>query len=278
MKRIIFTLIFVKFLFTPTMSNEPGDTKRTRLDRVDFIALYNKLWQEDSNDIYNIREEPMILLVGEEYSKFYSFDTHFLHDSILPRYPVEQWKSVAFSGNRPATNVFYRIFKNKNENSLEFFQSVGIDPFKYTMPLNAFQWNILPDTKQMFGYSVQKATTSFAGRDWVAWFAAEIPISDGPYKFNGLPGLIVLLHDTRNHYRFALTSFTKSQGERYLQKTGTEVNYFHTTRKRMIEMSRRFVQDPFSFMPNITPMGGVAQRQAVLDRMRRRNNLLELRY
>ena len=106
---------------------------------------------------------------------------------------------------------------------------------------------------------MQKAATSFAGRDWVEWLAPEIPISDGPYKFNGLPGLIVLLHDTRNHYRFALTSFAENQNDRFIHKTESDqINALITTRERVIAMRWRFIQEPSTLMLNITPMGGAA--------------------
>src|SRR5690606_1469092 len=51
----------------------------------------------------------------------------------------------------------------------------------------------------------QRADIRFGGRDWVAWFTTEIPIPDGPYKFCGLPGLIVSIADTQQHWQFDLT-------------------------------------------------------------------------
>ena len=46
------------------------------------------------------------------------------------------------------------------------------------------------------------AVSDFRGRRWTAWFAPDISISDGPWKFSGLPGLIMEAYDTENHYRF----------------------------------------------------------------------------
>jgi GLPGLI family protein len=57
------------------------------------------------------------------------------------------------------------------------------------------EWKILPDQQKIGEYKVQKATTSFGGRDWTAWFTTDIPIQDGPYVFYGLPGLIVKIED-----------------------------------------------------------------------------------
>jgi len=281
---MIFKVAFLLFLqilllHGKTYSSEPFYVAKTRLDRLNYIALYSKQWQQDTADIQSIREEPMILLIGSEYSKFCSFNSHFTFDSILMGHSREERRRLLGSPTTPRTFNFYKIFKNHRLLQMTIFDRVAADLYRYSQPLQIFQWQILPDTMQVFGYAVQKATTSFAGRDWVAWFAPEIPISDGPYKFNGLPGLIVLLHDTRNHYRFALTSFTENQIERFIHKTVSDQTHaFNTTRERMIAMRWRFIQDASSFMINVTPMGGAAQREEVLQRLRRRNNPLELRY
>ncbi|HAJ99191.1 MAG TPA: hypothetical protein DCM62_04125 [Bacteroidales bacterium] len=269
----------IQLLHVNAYSNEPLYVAKTRLDRLNYIALYSKQWQQDSADIHSIREEPMILLIGSVYSKFLSFNSHFTFDSILMGHSREERLRLIGSRITPQAFVFYKIFKNHNVHNMEIFDRVAADLYRYSQPLHVFQWQILPDTMQVSGYAAQKATTSFAGRDWVAWFTPEIPISDGPYKFNGLPGLIVLLYDTRNHYRFALTSFAENQSERFIHKTVSDQTHaFNTTRERMIAMRWRFIKEPFTLMPNVSPMGGAAQREEVLQRLRRRNNPLELRY
>lgn len=56
----------------------------------------------------------------------------------------------------------------------------------------------------------------FRGRDYIAWFTEEIPVSKGPYKFNGLPGLIVLIHDITNRYTWSLTSYTLNSNKGFI--------------------------------------------------------------
>lgn len=60
-----------------------------------------------------------------------------------------------------------------------------------------------------------KATVSHEGREYTAWYTTEIPIADGPYKFWGLPGLILKISDSENHYNFTLESFEKYEGKPY---------------------------------------------------------------
>ncbi len=65
-------------------------------------------------------------------------------------------------------------------------------------------WEVTHVVEKQNGYSAQKAVAEFGGRIWTAWFTKEIPLSDGPYKFSGLPGLIVKLEDDKGDYKFDL--------------------------------------------------------------------------
>jgi hypothetical protein len=66
------------------------------------------------------------------------------------------------------------------------------------------KWDVTETLEQQNGYKAQKATTNFGGRVWTAWFTKDINVSDGPYKFSGLPGLIVKLEDDKGDYKFDL--------------------------------------------------------------------------
>ena len=58
-------------------------------------------------------------------------------------------------------------------------------------------------------FQLQKATAQFGGRSWIAWFSKDIPMPYGPYKFNGLPGLIMELYDTKKDYYFKVIKSEK---------------------------------------------------------------------
>jgi GLPGLI family protein len=67
----------------------------------------------------------------------------------------------------------------------------------------------LPEKQKIGSWEAQKATTEFAGRKWTAWFAEELPFNDGPYKFKGLPGLIVKISDETNSHSMELRGTSK---------------------------------------------------------------------
>ena len=69
-----------------------------------------------------------------------------------------------------------------------------------------FTWSITNNYKELGSFIVYEATTSFRGRDYTAWFTYDIPIDAGPWKFHGLPGLILEVKDEEMGVQFYATS------------------------------------------------------------------------
>ena len=144
--------------------------------------------------------------------------------------------------------------------------------FKYEEDKTVAKWTLLTDTATISGYTCQKATTSYGGRIWVAWFSIELPISDGPYKFGNLPGLIVKLHDTRHHYTFKMSSIERPEEPLYIELD--ERNYVKTTREKFMKAEDSFRED----IMNRIGSYGLSQetRQQAKTRISRQNNPIEL--
>ncbi|RZQ67663.1 GLPGLI family protein, partial [Porphyromonas gingivalis] len=64
-----------------------------------------------------------------------------------------------------------------------------VGSYEYGCPSPVFEWSIGEETKEIMGYTCRKATCHHSGRDYTAWYAEDIALSDGPYIFRGLPGL-----------------------------------------------------------------------------------------
>ncbi len=52
-------------------------------------------------------------------------------------------------------------------------------------------WIISDETEKILGYQCKKAMYKRNDVEFTAWFTEEIPISDGPFLYSGLPGLIL---------------------------------------------------------------------------------------
>ena len=128
----------------------------------------------------------------------------------------------------------YKDYKTKN---IKVLDHVSIHWFTYEEPLIAQNWTIRDDTITIAGYSCQKAICDWRGRSYEAWFTSEIPISEGPWKFMGLPGLIVKLHDVKHHYEFELVRFRKIDGKIDARTLSTNKMY-HPFSKRITELTK----------------------------------------
>jgi GLPGLI family protein len=107
-----------------------------------------------------------------------------------------------------------------------------------------FDWEMTGKSDTLMGMVVFQATTQYGGRLYKAWYTPEIPISDGPYVFSGLPGLIVQVKDERYWYVFKLKSIdlNPSSVEFYEPK---QIGSPHMlTRTQFVDMLRKEKNDP----------------------------------
>lgn len=87
--------------------------------------------------------------------------------------------------------------------------------FLLTDDLLAIDWEIGEETKEIGDYTMQKATAHFKGRDYTAWFAAELPFPFGPWKLHGLPGLILEAEDSSGEVVFSFVGFESIDDQEY---------------------------------------------------------------
>jgi GLPGLI family protein len=97
------------------------------------------------------------------------------------------------------------LYKNYQTNNLLYTDNISIKYYYITDTLDNFNWKITKEREKIQKYNCTKATTTFRGRSYTAWFTEEIPLRFGPWKFGGLPGLIIKLEDDQKHYVYELT-------------------------------------------------------------------------
>ncbi|KFF26467.1 GLPGLI family protein [Chryseobacterium vrystaatense] len=101
----------------------------------------------------------------------------------------------------PKTKFSYTIIQS-TENT-QYFELAGMAKLTYKEPVIS-NWKLMNETKVINTISCKKAEVNFKGRNWTAWYSTEIPFPYGPYKFSGLPGLIVKITDEKGDYDFEL--------------------------------------------------------------------------
>ena len=78
-------------------------------------------------------------------------------------------------------------------------------------------WSLYDEQKVIGSHTCQKAKTHFRGREYTAWFTLDIPVNFGPWKLNGLPGLILEVYDSRQEVYFIATTIDIDNKKEYRQ-------------------------------------------------------------
>lgn len=190
-----------------------------------------------------------ILLANTAESKFYSPKTEYL-DSLNStpegKAKYQEMTTNAYLGNKmdqiPRKDGTYYILKSLAGNQMKYFDTAGLDKYFYEEQPEEWHWKIGDTKKEILGYECTEASTEYHGRKWTVWFTPEIPIQNGPWKFDGLPGLILEANADGDQYRFVATGIqqtSKPLGAVYLAN-----EYEKTTRKSFLKAKRSFLDNP----------------------------------
>jgi GLPGLI family protein len=114
--------------------------------------------------------------------------------------------NVDMRGLPPSKFKFLIIQTNDNS---QFYEAAGMNLLSYNTPVIG-NWKLVDETKVINSIVCKKAEVSYKGREWTAWYSTEIPFPYGPYKFSGLPGLIVKITDKTEDYDFELVKSVSS--------------------------------------------------------------------
>ncbi|CAD7805120.1 hypothetical protein CHRY9390_01321 [Chryseobacterium aquaeductus] len=227
--------------------------------------VYQVTMKPDASNKNDIKTENAYLDISAEKSVFYS-ENRIKRDSVMQ---ANRQSGGARGFNRDQmeslrTNINYSIEKDKKNQKIFYKDRLGRDQYSYEedRPLD---WKILQETTKIGEYKVQKAETDFAGRKWTAWFTTDLPYQDGPYKFSGLPGLVVKAEDAKGDYSFDLMKNYKISDFPALATFG---NVVKVKRTDYVKQQEKFKTDPMSFMsqggggPRMGNRGGGNQNPA----------------
>jgi len=196
-------------------------------------ALYECSWNfvflQDTTGTMQQKEDRLVLKIGKEITYGYSYlsyqgDSSITADALKwSNYFLENVKNGTTSnltiGHPLATAKLFKDYKKKK---ISVIDNISTHSFIYEEALEPQTWTIFDETMTITGYLCQKAVCDYRGRSYEAWFTSEIPISEGPWKFYGLPGLIIKLYDTKRHYEFELVEFKKSDTSIDIQPLSTK--------------------------------------------------------
>ncbi|WP_329903226.1 GLPGLI family protein [Porphyromonas pogonae] len=248
--------------------------------RIHYETKYQDVYIEDK--ICKYKADEMILDITPTSSEFYSlwkrsydasdkkiFDKGgTLADAIKAREQLPYPKSQN-------SEIFYKGLPQKGMITVIEESLANI---KYSDKEVKIQWDIIPtDTLTIAGYHCNKAIGSTSGRKWIAWYAPDIPVPNGPRMLGGLPGLILKAYDSQEHYIYVCsgieTEFSQKENVQLLKKPLKTISHkeYNKIRKLFWEDTKTYMQLLGQYYDQ-----GVGADGRPLKQIKRKSNFIEL--
>lgn len=119
--------------------------------------------------------------------------------------------------------------------------------YRIKEPLAQIDWEITSETKEIGGFSTKKATATFRGRKYEAWFCEDIPLQAGPWKLQGLPGLILEAKDTSGEVQFNWIGLQETKLNPKTFAIPEKANMHHINQERYQKIYEGFIANPGAF-------------------------------
>jgi GLPGLI family protein len=206
-------------------------------------------------------KERLILLLGRNASVYKSLDKQLAQEAMLKQV-AEQFKAAPNPNavelnikGAPATQAeeFYQYTRDKKL----YIEEKVVNYYLTEEPLPAIKWLIKKDTLSFGALHCQKATTHFKGRDYEAWFCPDLPFQKGPWKLNGLPGLILEACDSKKEVVFKFAGFEDISASK--QTILPPADDIRVTRADIDRLKETRKKDPAAFA-NAARSAGQAKR------------------
>jgi GLPGLI family protein len=213
------------------------------LDSAKTRITYSLQYVPDSLEPKRIMKDRKVLLIGSKINHFYSYYVRQADLALTADFDKGK-TSAPLKLPLDVLGEGYEIFSNyPNIGTRTIVESVtDLSNYQYEESTEFPQWTISEDTCTILNYLCQKATASFRGRNWEVWFSPAIPLNAGPWKLNGLPGLILKAADSRNHYVFECIGLEQLKGEKepIFRRSSSHNNYAKCTREEYRKAQKQF--------------------------------------
>jgi len=200
-------LITIYALLAATMQAAIAQTP----DTAQVLVHYKFTHVRDTTNRDHPYTENMALYIGKISSAYKSYDNVLEQAEFKKQLQAAKASSpdgnVSIRRNRRGSGAEYYEFPN--EKKLARKEPLVMDTYLIDDAMPAIDWKISSDTAMFGGLHCQKATAHFKGRDYTAWFCPDMPLHVGPWKLNGLPGVIVQAYDTRKDVQFMFDGVEK---------------------------------------------------------------------
>lgn len=229
------TLILAAHAFLSAKAQKVGMTPLAPVDMEVSYEMDQLCSPPNEHNTEGWREKSTLMLeIGKGMAHSYVVDEHQgLMDQFAMKRDKNRWKVKVVNIHALLGETFMRYPDAGKLTQIVNLDAAGV--YQYVEPIPQLKWRILSKSKTILGYTCQCATVTFRGRDYEAWFTADIPLSYGPWKFQGLPGLILEVSDSKNEYRFTANGIQHVKGEKNIMMFDEEMRSIKRSRAQKME-------------------------------------------
>lgn len=216
------------------------------VDSANIKCYYKVTYLKDSLQADQESIDQHVLLIGDKITKYYSQLAENYNTSVKEY--LNKTKGTQYMNNKDVGSWTYEVFRNypeEGKQSVTDLESMLNLNYLYEEDIPTIVWNISNEKQIILNYSCTKATTTFRGRQFNAWFTTEIPIPYGPWKFGGLPGLILKISDSKNNFVFECEGFQKLRDKENIKFYN--MHYTKGSRLKLWKTYKRFHDDMIAY-------------------------------
>ncbi|MBS1549384.1 MAG: GLPGLI family protein [Bacteroidetes bacterium] len=249
MKKFLFLLILFLISFSYAQQIEvdkrfvaPKYSQEVK-DQSNLVVQYNLTFTDGKDKKLELKT---ILQLGDKYSKFSDINA-MSRDSLIKAHSLLESVGAKELNDLGRYNIHYKknILKDFVSNILFCQERISKTVYQYSEAMPVQHWVLTNEKKYLLGYLCKSATLTFRGRKYKAWYTEEIPKNDGPYIFQGLPGLILKITDEHGQYDFTAVGIVKKKMDIYWRnESGIET----VSRENFRKIQRNYFENPGIFM------------------------------
>ncbi len=215
--------------------------------RVEYEMTYRApLYYQGEDWSYEFKEkdyltDKRIVEIGDNVRKDYSY---WLESMELANKQRAAEGKPTYGRLEGAANPFEIFVYRDSPDIMSSRTLMGTSVLRYELEDEPISWELTDEMGTVLGYSCQKATCGFGGRSYTAWYTVDIPVSAGPYRFDGLPGLILKISSDDGHYAWTATGIEKGAWDIYEK----QFLFHECSREKAEQILRDMYCAPFKFL------------------------------
>lgn len=228
---------------------------------------------KDEDSLHTLRDID-ILQIGSTVHRFYSAYSQRVDsiafnylmsmeqkhlNALTPDWTPSRLRHILYSWIPQGVYPLYQdVYTYPLQNKRVVSSRFQYDEYRYSEPTDPFDWTMLPGEETVMGYVCNKAETTFRGRKWIAYYTFDIPYRYGPWKFSGLPGLILKVIDEEENFKWEAIGISQPENEpicEFAEGYSTDNRIYvwipdrkvrNCSRKEMERLWKRFWNAPLS--------------------------------